>query len=175
MKTRNRLYIAALLVPAILLAASGAYYGAGPGGGPDTPETSPFADNAAVQGNTAAVSPFPLRTRQTAPSPWTMRPPGTTPPRSPRPPFRRRRKVRPRPTPPPGRKRRFGSPPSAGSLPPRGIRPDQPVNRGIFYVNDKLYRWMSSRWRRGTSTSFRTMCASPCATSSSTWARRSGP
>jgi phospholipid-binding lipoprotein MlaA len=143
MKTRNRLYIAALLVPAILLAASGASYGAGPGGGPDTPETSPFADNAAVQDNTAAVSPFPLpdtadrsvpvdnaAARDNAASLPPSALPEATEGQAPADASA-------------GEEAEIREPSFGGEPPaPEVSDPIEPVNRGIFYVNDKLYRWM---------------------------------
>jgi len=44
--------------------------------------------------------------------------------------------------------------------------PIEPVNRGIFYVNDKLYRWVLKPVAKGTSSWCLTLCGFPCATSS---------
>jgi len=60
MGARDLRRIIAILAAAILLAASAESCGAGPGEQPGTSETSPVADNAAVQDIPADVSPLPF-------------------------------------------------------------------------------------------------------------------
>jgi len=115
METRMPRRIATLLATAILWAASGVSYGAGPGEQPGTPETSPVADNAAAQDNTAAApAPLPGGADDRAPADASA-----------------------------GEEAEIREPSFGGEPPaPEVSDPIEPVNRGIFYVNDKLYRWM---------------------------------
>jgi len=113
----------AILAAAILLAAFGESYGAGPGEQPGTSETSPVADNAAVQDIPADVSPLPLPdTADLSSSPDDAAAQDNTAA---------------------GEEAEIREPSFGGESPaPEVSDPVEPVNRGIFYVNDKLYRWV---------------------------------
>jgi len=113
----------AILAAAILLAAFGESYGAGPGEQPGTSETSPVADNAAVQDIPADVSPLPLPdTADLSSSPDDAAAQDNTAA---------------------GEEAEIREPSFGGESPaPEVSDPIEPVNRGIFYVNDKLYRWV---------------------------------
>jgi len=116
----------AILAAAILLAASGESYAAGPGEQPGTPETSPVADNEAVQDIPADVSPIPFAdTADLSSSPDNAAAQDNTADAS------------------AGEEAEIREPSFGGESPaPEVSDPVEPVNRGIFYVNDKLYRWV---------------------------------
>jgi len=115
----------AFLAAAILLAASGESYGAGPGEQPGTSETSPVADNAAVQDIPADISPLPFPdTADLSSSPDNTAAQDNTAASA-------------------GEEAEIREPSFGGESPaPEVSDPIEPVNRGIFYVNDKLYRWV---------------------------------
>jgi len=115
----------AILAAAILLAASGESCGAGPGEQPATSETSPAADNAAVQDIPADVSPLPFPDKaDLSSSPDNAAAQDNT-------------------AASPGEEPEIREPSFGGDSPaPEVSDPIEPVNRGIFYVNDKLYRWV---------------------------------
>jgi len=116
----------AILAAAILLAASGESYGAGPGEQPGTSEPSPVADNAAVQDIPADVSPLPFPDKaDLSSSPDNAAAQDNTADTS------------------AGEEVEIREPSFGGGSPaPEVSDPIEPVNRGIFYVNDKLYRWV---------------------------------
>ena len=132
----------AILAAAILLAAPGESCGAGPGEQPGAAETSPVADNAAVQDIPADVSPLPFPDASdltsspdnaatqdnTAASPAPL--PGGADDRVPADASAGEEVESREPS--------FGGEPPA----PEVSDPIEPVNRGIFYLNDKLYRWV---------------------------------
>jgi phospholipid-binding lipoprotein MlaA len=113
----------AILAAAILLAAFGESYGAGPGEQAGTSETSPVADNAAVQDIPADVFPLPFPdTADLSSSPDNAAARDNTAA---------------------GEEMEIREPSFGGESPaPEVSDPVEPVNRGIFYLNDKLYRWV---------------------------------
>jgi len=123
MGTRDMRRSIAILAAAILLVASGESCGAGPGERPGTSETSPVADNAAVQGIPADISPLPFpETADLSSSPDNAAAQDNTAA---------------------GEDVEIREPSFGGESPsPEVSDPVEPVNRGIFYVNDKLYRWV---------------------------------
>jgi len=123
MGARDPRRMIAILAAAILLAASGESCGAGEQ--PATSETSPVADNAAVQDIPADVSPlfFPDRADLSS-SPDNAAAQDKTAASA-------------------GEEAEIREPSFGGeSSAPEISDPIEPVNRGIFYVNDKLYRWV---------------------------------
>jgi len=116
----------AILAAAILLTASGESCGAVPGEPPGAAETSPVEDNAAVQDIPADVSPlfFP-DTADLSSSPDNAAAQDNNTAAS------------------AGEEAEIREPSFGGEAPaPEVSDPIEPVNRGIFYVNDKLYRWV---------------------------------
>lgn len=113
----------AILAAGILLAASGESLGAEPGEQPCTSETSPVADNTAAQDIPADVSPLPFPdTADLSSSPDNTAAQDNTAA---------------------GEDVEIREPSFGGESPaPEVSDPIEPVNRGIFYVNDKLYRWV---------------------------------
>jgi len=125
MGARDLRSIIAILAAAILLAASGEPCGAGPGEQPGTSESSPVAYNAAVQDIPADVSPLPFPdTADLSSSPDNAAAQDNI-------------------AASPGEEAEIREPSFGGESPaPEVSDPIEPVNRGIFYVNDKLYRWV---------------------------------
>ena len=116
----------AILAAAILFAAPGESCGAGPGERPGTSESPPVADNAAVQDFPADISPLPFPgTADLSSSPDNAAAQDNTADAS------------------AGEEVEIREPSFGGDSPaPEVSDPVEPVNRGIFYVNDKLYRWV---------------------------------
>ncbi|MGZ9138136.1 MAG: hypothetical protein ACXW4K_11870, partial [Candidatus Deferrimicrobiaceae bacterium] len=132
----------AILAAAVLLAAPGESYGDGPGERPGPSEASPVADNAAVQDIPADDSPLPFPdTADLSSSPDNAAAQDNT---------------AASPAPLPGgaddrapadasavEEAEIREPSFGGESPaPEVSDPIEPVNRGIFHVNDKLYRWV---------------------------------
>jgi len=125
MGARNLRRVIAILAAGILLVASGDSYGAGPGVQTCTSETSPVADNEAVQDIPADVSPLPFPdTADLSSSPDNAAAQDNTAASA-------------------GEEMEIREPSFGGESPaPEVSDPIETVNRGIFYVNDKLYRWV---------------------------------
>ena len=125
MGARDLRRLIAILAAGILLAASGESYGSGPREQTCTSETSPVTENAAVQDIPADVSPlsFPDTTELSS-SPDHAAAQDNTAVSA-------------------GEDVETREPSFGGESPaPEVSDPIEPVNRGIFYVNDKLYRWV---------------------------------
>jgi phospholipid-binding lipoprotein MlaA len=116
--------LAAFLAAAVFLAAAGDCRGEDAAGQPDGPDASRVSENAPVpsdapgsevaQDNTVAASPVPLADATEDPAAAAA-----------------------------GEEADLREPSFEEESPPVAVAdPIEPVNRGIFYVNDKLYRWV---------------------------------
>ncbi|MBP2677024.1 MAG: MlaA lipoprotein, partial [Deltaproteobacteria bacterium] len=124
MELRTLRRLAVSLAAAVFLAAAGDCYGEGAAGRTDGPDASGVSENASdpsdvpggevAQDNAVAASPVPLAEATEDPAAAAA-----------------------------GEEADLREPSFEEESPPVAVAdPIEPVNRGIFYVNDKLYRWV---------------------------------
>lgn len=142
-KPRSVRHLAVLLASAVLLAAAADGYGEDAAGRPDIPDTPRASDNVAAQDNSTAIPTVPLHeVADPSRSPDNVAAQDNTADTSLIP----LADATEDPTVAAGdageeadlREPSFGE-----EFPPVAVSdPIEPVNRGIFYVNEKLYRWV---------------------------------
>jgi phospholipid-binding lipoprotein MlaA len=115
-KPRNVRHLAVFLASAVLLAAATDCHGEESAVPSDSPDNVVVQDNTAVEDNTATLSPIPPADAAEDPAVAA----GDA-----------------------GEEADLREPSFGEESPPVSVHdPIEPVNRGIFYVNDKLYRWV---------------------------------